>query len=134
MWSGSSRVVRLPSPAPFHVRRRLGSNVGPHAGGCCGYSDLSPTSDPPRVLQCRTSDRVETCFRRSSSLCEDVDIGILVLRISQEGGIVAASTTTKRKLILKMSVCLDGFVAGPNGEVDWIFRTMGGDSKSRSTR
>ena len=33
-----------------------------------------------------------------------------------------------RKLVLKMSVSLDGFVAGPNGEVDWIFRTMGGDS------
>jgi len=41
---------------------------------------------------------------------------------------VAASTATKRKLVLKMSVSLDGFVAGPNGEVDWIFRTMGDDS------
>ena len=29
-----------------------------------------------------------------------------------------------RKLILKMSVSIDGFVCGPNGEVDWIFRTM----------
>jgi len=27
-----------------------------------------------------------------------------------------------RKLILGMSVSLDGFVAGPNGETDWIFR------------
>jgi dihydrofolate reductase len=26
-----------------------------------------------------------------------------------------------RKLILKMSISLDGFVGGPNGEVDWIF-------------
>jgi len=24
-----------------------------------------------------------------------------------------------------MSISLDGFVGGPNGEVDWIFRTMG---------
>jgi dihydrofolate reductase len=39
---------------------------------------------------------------------------------------MANSTTTKRKLVLKMSVSLDGFVAGPNGEVDWIFRTSGG--------
>jgi dihydrofolate reductase len=38
------------------------------------------------------------------------------------------STATKRKLVLKMSVSLDGFVAGPNGEVDWIFRTQGDDS------
>ncbi len=28
-----------------------------------------------------------------------------------------------RKLILKMDVSLDGFVAGPNGESDWIFKT-----------
>jgi dihydrofolate reductase len=39
---------------------------------------------------------------------------------------VASSTATKRKLVLKMSVSLDGFVAGPNGEVDWIFRSSGG--------
>lgn len=30
-----------------------------------------------------------------------------------------------RPLVLKMSISLDGFVSGPNGEVDWIFRTMG---------
>lgn len=41
---------------------------------------------------------------------------------------MASSTATKRKLVLKMSVSLDGFVAGPNGEVDWIFRTQGDDS------
>lgn len=32
-----------------------------------------------------------------------------------------------RKLILKMSVSADGFVGGPNGEIDWIFRSMGDD-------
>ena len=32
---------------------------------------------------------------------------------------MATPTTTKRKLVLKMSVSLDGFVAGPHGEVDW---------------
>jgi dihydrofolate reductase len=41
---------------------------------------------------------------------------------------VATATATKRKLVLKMSVSLDGFVGGPKGELDWIFRTMGGDS------
>lgn len=41
---------------------------------------------------------------------------------------MAGSTATKRKLVLKMSVSLDGFVAGPNGEIDWIFRTSGDDS------
>jgi dihydrofolate reductase len=40
------------------------------------------------------------------------------------------ATATKRKLVLKMSVSLDGFVGGPNGEIDWIFRTMG-DPKAR---
>jgi dihydrofolate reductase len=41
---------------------------------------------------------------------------------------MASSTATKRKLVLKMSISLDGFVAGPNGELDWIFRTSGGGS------
>ena len=31
-----------------------------------------------------------------------------------------------RKLVLKMSVSVDGFVSGPNGEVDWIFKTGDG--------
>jgi dihydrofolate reductase len=35
------------------------------------------------------------------------------------------STAARRKLVLKMSVSVDGFVCGPNGEIDWIFRTMG---------
>ncbi len=33
-----------------------------------------------------------------------------------------------RKLILKMSVTIDGFVGGPNGELDWIFKTLGADA------
>jgi len=41
---------------------------------------------------------------------------------------MTGSKAAKRKLVLKMSVSLDGFVAGPNGEADWIFRTSGGDS------
>src|SRR5882762_2642505 len=28
-----------------------------------------------------------------------------------------------RKLILKMSISVDGFVGGPNGEIDWIFKS-----------
>jgi dihydrofolate reductase len=43
---------------------------------------------------------------------------------------MATPTATKRKLVLKMSVSLDGFVAGPNGEVDWIFRSSGGDDST----
>ena len=41
---------------------------------------------------------------------------------------MAGSTAAKRKLVLKMSVSMDGFVAGPNGEMDWVFRTSGADS------
>jgi dihydrofolate reductase len=33
-----------------------------------------------------------------------------------------------RRLILKMSVSLDGFVSGPNGEDEWIYRTGGSDT------
>ncbi len=29
-----------------------------------------------------------------------------------------------KELILSMSVSVDGFVAGPNGEIDWIFRNV----------
>lgn len=35
-----------------------------------------------------------------------------------------------RKLILKMSMSIDGFVAGPNGEIDWVFRSS--DEQSRA--
>lgn len=36
-----------------------------------------------------------------------------------------------RKLVLKMSVSLDGFVCGPDGEADWIFRSSGGPDSTR---
>jgi dihydrofolate reductase len=29
-----------------------------------------------------------------------------------------------RRLILKMQVSVDGFVCGPNGEVDWVFKSL----------
>jgi dihydrofolate reductase len=29
-----------------------------------------------------------------------------------------------RKLVLKMSVSLDGYVGGPTGEIDWLFKSM----------
>ena len=32
-----------------------------------------------------------------------------------------------RKLILKMQITVDGFVGGPNGELDWMFTTMSDD-------
>ena len=35
-----------------------------------------------------------------------------------------------RKLVLKMSISVDGFVAGPNGELDWIFRSSAPDSRA----
>ena len=35
-----------------------------------------------------------------------------------------------RKLILKMSMSADGFVAGPNGEVDWMFPSMSEEGKA----
>ena len=33
-----------------------------------------------------------------------------------------------KKLVLKMSVSVDGFVGGPKGELDWIFRTQSRDA------
>jgi dihydrofolate reductase len=33
-----------------------------------------------------------------------------------------------RKLVFKMSVSIDNFVSGPNGEIDWIFRSSSPDS------
>lgn len=33
-----------------------------------------------------------------------------------------------RKLIMKMSVSIDGFVGGPNGEIDWIFKSSDQES------
>ena len=37
-----------------------------------------------------------------------------------------------RKLIMKMSVSLNGFVCGPNGENDWVFKTGDEESKAYS--
>jgi hypothetical protein len=28
-----------------------------------------------------------------------------------------------RRLVLKMSMSVDGFVCGPNGEIDWMMRS-----------
>lgn len=33
-----------------------------------------------------------------------------------------------RKVILKMSVSIDGFVSGPDGEMDWVFRSLDDDT------
>jgi dihydrofolate reductase len=38
--------------------------------------------------------------------------------------VLSLKDNTMRKLILKMSVSVDGFVGGPNGEIDWIFKSM----------
>lgn len=35
-----------------------------------------------------------------------------------------------RELALKMSVSIDGFVAGPNGELDWVFRSSSEESRA----
>src|ERR1700722_9827619 len=34
-----------------------------------------------------------------------------------------------RELILKMAVSMDGFVGGPNGEFDWVFRNSTEESR-----
>ena len=34
-----------------------------------------------------------------------------------------------RKLIMKMSISVDGFVGGPNGENDWIFKSSSEESR-----
>jgi len=36
-----------------------------------------------------------------------------------------------KELILKMSVSIDGFVGGPNGEMDWFFPTMSEAGRQR---
>lgn len=43
---------------------------------------------------------------------------------------MATPMETKRKLVLKMSMSLDGFVSGPNGENDWVFRSSSADSRA----
>jgi dihydrofolate reductase len=35
-----------------------------------------------------------------------------------------------RKLMMKMSMSVDGFVGGPNGEADWIFKSSDEESKA----
>jgi len=45
---------------------------------------------------------------------------------------MATAMATKRKLVLGLSVSVDGFVAGPNGEVDWIFRSNGDSTEMDS--
>ena len=35
-----------------------------------------------------------------------------------------------RRLVLKMSMSLDGFIAGPNGEIDWMIRSRDEGAKA----
>ncbi|WP_233842578.1 dihydrofolate reductase family protein [Dyella sp. 2HG41-7] len=42
---------------------------------------------------------------------------------------MTSATAPQRKLVLKMSISLDCFVAGRNGEIDWIFRSSSADSR-----
>ncbi|HJR21438.1 MAG TPA: dihydrofolate reductase family protein [Dongiaceae bacterium] len=37
-----------------------------------------------------------------------------------------------RKLILRMNLSLDGFVGGPNGEIDWIFKSFDTSASSHA--
>ena len=39
-----------------------------------------------------------------------------------------------RKVILQMYTSIDGFVAGPNGELDWMFENTGTESESPADR
>ncbi|MBE1162003.1 dihydrofolate reductase family protein [Dyella sp. 7MK23] len=41
------------------------------------------------------------------------------------------ASATERKLVLKMSMSLDGFVAERDGKLDWIFRSSSADSRAR---
>jgi len=43
-------------------------------------------------------------------------------------GYLKSKLIVMRKLIMKMSISLDGFVSGANGGNDWIFKT--GDEES----
>jgi dihydrofolate reductase len=40
------------------------------------------------------------------------------------GRFILCKKLAMRKLMLKMSVSVDGFVGGPNGETDWLLNTM----------
>lgn len=42
--------------------------------------------------------------------------------------LIWVSLPVMKKLILKMSVTVDGFVGGPKGQLDWIFRTESADA------
>jgi dihydrofolate reductase len=44
--------------------------------------------------------------------------------------LIKKKNDTMRKLIMKMSMTIDGFVCGPKGENDWIFRSS--DEESRA--
>jgi dihydrofolate reductase len=37
-----------------------------------------------------------------------------------------------RKLILRMNLSLDGFMGGPNGEIDWIFKSFDANASSHA--
>ncbi|HEX7815066.1 dihydrofolate reductase family protein [Dyella sp.] len=40
-----------------------------------------------------------------------------------------ATAAATRKLVLRMAMSLDGFVAGIGGEIDWVFKTSTSDSR-----
>jgi dihydrofolate reductase len=95
---------------------------------------------PPRPMRhtINTAYGLASCDRASResnralvvrrSCGDQIDVKVYREPLQDLGKIMATATATKRKLVLKMSVSLDGFVCGPNGEADWIFRTQGDDS------
>jgi dihydrofolate reductase len=43
---------------------------------------------------------------------------------THEGIMRTMNQNNLRKLILQMQISIDGFVGGPNGELDWVFKSM----------
>jgi dihydrofolate reductase len=56
-----------------------------------------------------------------------VNLSVILLALECDGGSIRQKENFMRKVCLGMNITLDGYVAGPNGELDWAFRTMSPD-------
>jgi dihydrofolate reductase len=69
-------------------------------------------------------------FVQSETQLPPLNVTFNPFQVEDDNLVLETNYSTMRKLIMKMSISVDGFVCGPNGEKDWVFKSS--DETSRA--